>query len=194
MIREAGIQLTELEPEAPDLPFGLGSGAAVIYGTSGGVAEAVIRCCTPDKSKNALRTIEHTAASAARTLSALPRSRSTAAGTRRHRPRTRQRREAARSDPERRGAGGPRRGHVLPHRLRRRRGPALRPDGEKSSSARRGSTRSTAAPCSSAASATRSSTRCTQTVSPTARTSCCTSSTRTEEGARWRSRAAARTA
>ena len=29
MIREAGIQLTELEPEAPDLPFGLGSGAPV---------------------------------------------------------------------------------------------------------------------------------------------------------------------
>ena len=30
MIREAGIQLTELEPEAPDLPFGLGSGAAAL--------------------------------------------------------------------------------------------------------------------------------------------------------------------
>ena len=43
MIREAGIQLTELEPEAPDLPFGLGSGAAVIYGVTGGVAEAVVR-------------------------------------------------------------------------------------------------------------------------------------------------------
>jgi len=37
----------------------MGSGAAEIFGTSGGVAEAVIRCCTPDKSKNALRTIEH---------------------------------------------------------------------------------------------------------------------------------------
>ena len=50
MIREAGIQLTELEPEAPDLPFGLGSGAAVIYGVTGGVAEAVVRYCLPDKS------------------------------------------------------------------------------------------------------------------------------------------------
>ena len=57
MIREAGIQLTELEPEAPDLPFGLGSGAAVIYGVTGGVAEAVVRYCLPDKSNNALQAI-----------------------------------------------------------------------------------------------------------------------------------------
>lgn len=55
MIREAGIQLTELEPEAPDLPFGLGSGAAVIYGVTGGVAEAWcatacrIRATTPSR-------------------------------------------------------------------------------------------------------------------------------------------------
>ena len=60
MIREAGIQLTELEPEAPDLPFGLGSGAAVIYGVTGGVAEAVVRCCLPDKSNNALQAIRVT--------------------------------------------------------------------------------------------------------------------------------------
>lgn len=57
MIREAGIQLTELEPEAPDLPFGLGSGAAVIYGVTGGVAESVVRHCLPDKTKNALRQV-----------------------------------------------------------------------------------------------------------------------------------------
>ena len=50
-------QLGELALESPDLPFGLGSGAAVIYGTSGGVAEAVVRHCLPDKSKNALREI-----------------------------------------------------------------------------------------------------------------------------------------
>ena len=60
MIREAGIQLTELEPEAPDLPFGLGSGAAVIYGVTGGVAEAVVRYCRPDKSNNALQAIRVT--------------------------------------------------------------------------------------------------------------------------------------
>ena len=60
MIREAGIQLTELEPETPDLPFGLGSGAAVIYGVTGGVAEAVVRYCLPDKSNNALQAIRVT--------------------------------------------------------------------------------------------------------------------------------------
>ena len=60
MIREAGIQLMELEPEAPDLPFGLGSGAAVIYGVTGGVAEAVVRYCLPDKSNNALQAIRVT--------------------------------------------------------------------------------------------------------------------------------------
>ena len=37
----------------------MGSGAAEIFGTSGGVAEAVVRCCLPDKSKNALRMLEH---------------------------------------------------------------------------------------------------------------------------------------
>ena len=57
MMKETGIQMSELELESPDLPFGLGSGAAVIYGTTGGVAEAVVRHCLPDKSKNALRTI-----------------------------------------------------------------------------------------------------------------------------------------
>ena len=57
MMRETGVQLDELELESPDLPFGLGSGAAVIYGVTGGVAEAVVRHCLPDKSKNALREI-----------------------------------------------------------------------------------------------------------------------------------------
>ena len=58
MIRETGIQLNEVELESPDLPFGLGSGAGMIYGTTGGVAESVVRYCVPDKSKNALREIE----------------------------------------------------------------------------------------------------------------------------------------
>ena len=60
MIREAGIQLGEMELESPDLPFGLGSGAAAIYGVTGGVAEAVVRYCVPDKSKNALRSVRVT--------------------------------------------------------------------------------------------------------------------------------------
>ena len=58
MIKESGIQLGELEYESPDLPFGLGSGSAMIYGASGGVAEAVARHCLPDKSKNTLRALE----------------------------------------------------------------------------------------------------------------------------------------
>ena len=55
MIKEAGIQLRKMEYEAPDLPLGLGSGAGVIFGTTGGVAEAVARYVLPDKSKNTLR-------------------------------------------------------------------------------------------------------------------------------------------
>ena len=57
MIRETGIHLNELELESPDLPFGLGSGAAVIYGVTGGVAESVVRHCLPDKTKNAPRQV-----------------------------------------------------------------------------------------------------------------------------------------
>ncbi len=57
MMKENGIQLSELELESPDMPFGLGTGAATIYGVTGGVAEAVVRHCLPDKSKNALREI-----------------------------------------------------------------------------------------------------------------------------------------
>lgn len=43
MIKEAGIRFHELPDEAPDMPFGLGTGAGVIFGTTGGVAEAVVR-------------------------------------------------------------------------------------------------------------------------------------------------------
>lgn len=59
MMKESGVRFQMLEKESPDLPYGMGSGAAEIFGTTGGVAEAVLRCCMPDKSKNALRTIEH---------------------------------------------------------------------------------------------------------------------------------------
>ena len=43
MIRKAGIRFENLEIEATDLPFGLGSGAGVIFGVTGGVTEAVLR-------------------------------------------------------------------------------------------------------------------------------------------------------
>ena len=43
MIQESGIRFADLEGRAPEMPFGFGSGAAVIFGTTGGVAEAVAR-------------------------------------------------------------------------------------------------------------------------------------------------------
>ena len=58
MIKESGIRFGELEGEAPDLPFGMGTGAATIFGTTGGVAEAVARRVVEDKSKNTLQAIQ----------------------------------------------------------------------------------------------------------------------------------------
>lgn len=51
MIRNAGIRFAELEGEYLDAPFDMGgSGAGVIFGVTGGVAEAVIRACSENKS------------------------------------------------------------------------------------------------------------------------------------------------
>ena len=43
MIRKAGIRFENLEIEATDMPFGIGSGSGVIFGVTGGVTEAVLR-------------------------------------------------------------------------------------------------------------------------------------------------------
>jgi NADH-quinone oxidoreductase subunit G len=43
MIQEAGIDFNNLEPEHMDSPFGIFTGAGVIFGASGGVAEAAVR-------------------------------------------------------------------------------------------------------------------------------------------------------
>lgn len=43
MIKGAGIDLANLEPEETDMPFGAYTGAGVIFGASGGVAEAALR-------------------------------------------------------------------------------------------------------------------------------------------------------
>lgn len=43
MIQEAGIDLAAMPSEALDMPFGLASGAAAIFGVTGGVTEAVLR-------------------------------------------------------------------------------------------------------------------------------------------------------
>ncbi|MDD5935135.1 MAG: [FeFe] hydrogenase, group A [Clostridiales bacterium] len=58
MIKEIGIQFNELDPEAPDMPFSLYSGAGVIFGVTGGVTEAAVRRVVADKSPKALRDIE----------------------------------------------------------------------------------------------------------------------------------------
>ena len=59
MIKEAGIRFNDLPSEAPDMPFGLGTGAGVIFGTTGGVAEAVARRVTADESRNTLQAIAY---------------------------------------------------------------------------------------------------------------------------------------
>lgn len=49
MIRQAGIKFEEIESEAPDMPFGLASGGAAIFGVTGGVTEAVLRHVSASK-------------------------------------------------------------------------------------------------------------------------------------------------
>lgn len=46
MIKEAGINFAELEEDSLDMPFGFTTGAGVIFGVTGGVAEAVLRAAT----------------------------------------------------------------------------------------------------------------------------------------------------
>lgn len=60
MIKESGIVFSEVEPEAVDMPFGVSSGAGVIFGVTGGVTEAVIRRVIDDKSAPTLRAIAFT--------------------------------------------------------------------------------------------------------------------------------------
>lgn len=59
LIQEAGIRFNNLPGEAPDMPFGLGTGAGVIFGTTGGVAEAVARRVMADESRNTLQAIAY---------------------------------------------------------------------------------------------------------------------------------------
>lgn len=60
MIKESGIVFSEVLPEAVDMPFGVSSGAGVIFGVTGGVTEAVIRLAIEDKSPSALRALAFT--------------------------------------------------------------------------------------------------------------------------------------
>ncbi|HHZ03221.1 MAG TPA: 4Fe-4S binding protein [Tissierellia bacterium] len=49
MIKEIGINFQDVEEESLDMPFGIASGAGIIFGTTGGVTEAVLRRLLKDK-------------------------------------------------------------------------------------------------------------------------------------------------
>lgn len=57
MIKQMGIVFDELEGESLDMPFGLASGAGVIFGVTGGVSEAVLRKCFKEKTADSLKEI-----------------------------------------------------------------------------------------------------------------------------------------
>lgn len=59
MIWEAGIDFENLEPEAHDMPFGMYSGAGIIFGVTGGVTEAVIRRLVEKKDNLTLTNISY---------------------------------------------------------------------------------------------------------------------------------------
>ncbi|MNO45860.1 NADP-reducing hydrogenase subunit HndC [compost metagenome] len=61
MIKEAGIDFVHLKDEAFDNPIGEGSGAGVIFGATGGVAEAALRTVFEIIAAKELDTIEYTA-------------------------------------------------------------------------------------------------------------------------------------
>ncbi len=58
MIKEAGIIFEEILPESVDMPFGIVSGAGIIFGVTGGVTEAVLRRVTEDKSSASFASLE----------------------------------------------------------------------------------------------------------------------------------------
>ena len=49
MIKEMGVKFTDLEDDSMDMPFGVASGAGIIFGNTGGVTEAVLRDVAGDK-------------------------------------------------------------------------------------------------------------------------------------------------
>lgn len=57
MIQEIGIDLATIKEEALDMPFGMASGSAAIFGVSGGVSEAVIRYLVNSNAQADLETI-----------------------------------------------------------------------------------------------------------------------------------------
>jgi len=60
MIKQMGIKFEYLEAEAADMPFAVGSGGGTIFGTTGGVTEAVLRRLAKEKSYANLKEISYT--------------------------------------------------------------------------------------------------------------------------------------
>lgn len=60
MIKEAGIDLSQMPSEALDMPFGLSSGAGAIFGVTGGVTEAVLRRLVDSSTAEDLENISFT--------------------------------------------------------------------------------------------------------------------------------------
>lgn len=58
MIKRAGIMFDQVEIESADVPFGIGSGAGVIFGVTGGVTEAVLRKITQGHKRADMEEIE----------------------------------------------------------------------------------------------------------------------------------------
>ncbi|MDR1492856.1 MAG: [FeFe] hydrogenase, group A [Planctomycetaceae bacterium] len=48
MIKAAGVNFNNLQPQSLDMPFGFKSGAGVLFGATGGVTEAVLRCAVEE--------------------------------------------------------------------------------------------------------------------------------------------------
>lgn len=59
MIKQAGLNIGKLEPDAPDINYGLFSGAGVIFGVTGGVTEAVIRRLVDTKDASTFANISY---------------------------------------------------------------------------------------------------------------------------------------
>lgn len=71
MLKEAGIDISRLEPETLDMPFGLSSGAAAIFGVTGGVTEAVLRHLVASSKREDLENISITGVRGTDTLKEL---------------------------------------------------------------------------------------------------------------------------
>ena len=57
MVRKSSYEFDKVEIEAPDVPFGIGSGGAQIFGVTGGVTEAVLRRLSKDHHRDAMKAI-----------------------------------------------------------------------------------------------------------------------------------------